>query len=140
MTPSKREQEVLEEFDKVFADAFSRNNPVIQAKGHYEKEYLHKTYPAHASLQKDGSWEERPAKFDTSRTVSEGAVDEREIYVTEKQWRMDEVIKEFLLQKLQEERKIYQEALIWCSGSEDFQLEGKARKGWEKMCKPLISD
>jgi len=30
------------------------------------------------------------------------------------------------------------EALIWCSGSGDFQLEGKARKGWEKICKPLI--
>jgi len=30
------------------------------------------------------------------------------------------------------------EALIWCSGSEDFQVGGKARKGWLKLCKPLL--
>ena len=29
-------------------------------------------------------------------------------------------------------------ALIWCSGSGDFQVEGKARVGWLKICKPLI--
>ena len=34
----------------------------------------------------------------------------------------------------------YKEALIWCSGSEDFQIEGKARKGWEKICIPLINN
>jgi len=32
----------------------------------------------------------------------------------------------------------YREALIWCSGSGDFQYEGKARKGWEGICKPLL--
>jgi len=32
------------------------------------------------------------------------------------------------------------DALIWCSGSEDFQVEGKARKGWEKICLPLLRD
>ena len=32
----------------------------------------------------------------------------------------------------------FKEALIWCSGSQDFQLEGKARKGWEKICVPLL--
>ena len=32
----------------------------------------------------------------------------------------------------------FKEALIWCSGSKDFQLEGKARKGWEKICVPLL--
>ena len=31
-----------------------------------------------------------------------------------------------------------EEALIWCSGSEDFQDGGKARKGWLKLCAPLI--
>lgn len=32
----------------------------------------------------------------------------------------------------------YIEALQWCGGSDDFQLEGKARVGWEKMVLPLI--
>lgn len=31
-------------------------------------------------------------------------------------------------------------ALIWCSGSEDFQDGGKAREGWLKLCAPLIHD
>lgn len=30
------------------------------------------------------------------------------------------------------------EALIWCSGSADFGPEGKARKGWLKLCQPLL--
>jgi hypothetical protein len=34
--------------------------------------------------------------------------------------------------------KEYKDALIWCSGSEDFQIDGKAREGWEKICLPLI--
>jgi hypothetical protein len=32
----------------------------------------------------------------------------------------------------------YIEALIWCSGSDDFQDGRQARKGWEKLCMPLI--
>ena len=32
----------------------------------------------------------------------------------------------------------YREALIWCSGSEDFGRGGKAREGWVKICQPLI--
>jgi hypothetical protein len=34
----------------------------------------------------------------------------------------------------------YIEALQWCSGSGDFQVEGKARKGWNRLCVPLIKD
>lgn len=30
------------------------------------------------------------------------------------------------------------EALIWCSGSEDFQDGGYAREGWLNLCAPLI--
>jgi hypothetical protein len=30
------------------------------------------------------------------------------------------------------------EALLWCSGSNDFQKGGKARVGWETMCAPLL--
>ena len=30
------------------------------------------------------------------------------------------------------------EALQWCGGNEDFQMEGKARKGWEELCMPLL--
>jgi hypothetical protein len=31
-----------------------------------------------------------------------------------------------------------EEALIWCSGSEDFQVGGKARIGWERGIQPLL--
>lgn len=40
---------------------------------------------------------------------------------------------------LEEKIRKLQDALIWCSGSEDFQIGGKAREGWEKLCKPLIN-
>ncbi len=32
----------------------------------------------------------------------------------------------------------YKDALLWCSGSPDFQVGGKARKGWNKLVKPLL--
>ena len=32
----------------------------------------------------------------------------------------------------------YIDALIWCSGSDDFAQGGKAVVGWHKICKPLI--
>ena len=35
-------------------------------------------------------------------------------------------------------RQKFIDALIWCSGSDDFQVGGKARKGWEKICLPLL--
>src|SRR3990167_2564690 len=41
---------------------------------------------------------------------------------------------------LKAEREKYIDALIWCSGSEDFQFEGKAREGWEKICRPLLNN
>lgn len=34
----------------------------------------------------------------------------------------------------------YIEALQWCSGSADFNVGGQARKGWLKICVPLIRD
>lgn len=37
-----------------------------------------------------------------------------------------------------DERLEYQQALIWCSAAADFAPEGQARKGWLKLCKPLI--
>lgn len=30
------------------------------------------------------------------------------------------------------------EALLWCGGSEDFQICGRARSGWNKICAPLL--
>lgn len=32
------------------------------------------------------------------------------------------------------------EALIWCSGSDDFQVDGKAREGWLKLCAPILKE
>lgn len=102
---NKRDEAVLEEFREKFNDAFSRNNPVVQVKGHHEKEYLHKTYPSVTRFHPDGDVTIHPARYEASRIVSEGSVDEREVYVTEKQWKMSDLIEEFLLQKLQEERE-----------------------------------
>lgn len=41
-------------------------------------------------------------------------------------------------QRIREEVEGYKDALIWCSGSEDFQLGGRAREGWEKICMTLL--
>ena len=40
--------------------------------------------------------------------------------------------------KAEDERDELVGALEWCSGSGDFALEGKARKGWVKLCQPLL--
>jgi len=34
----------------------------------------------------------------------------------------------------------YLAALQWCSGAEDFQKGGRARKGWEKIGKTLLEE
>ena len=31
-----------------------------------------------------------------------------------------------------------EEALLWCSGSDDFNEGGVVRKGWLKVCAPLL--
>jgi hypothetical protein len=33
----------------------------------------------------------------------------------------------------------YREALIWCSGSADFNDGGRARDGWMRICAPLLA-
>ncbi len=47
---------------------------------------------------------------------------------------MDPVLAEEFAEIIDE----YREALIWCSGSEDFAEGGKARIGWLKVAEPLI--
>jgi hypothetical protein len=41
--------------------------------------------------------------------------------------------------KAQDERDALAHALQWCSGSDDFAPGGKARKGWVKLCQPLLT-
>jgi hypothetical protein len=36
------------------------------------------------------------------------------------------------------EVNLLREALIWCGGSQDFQLEGVAYEGWQKVVMPLL--
>jgi len=62
-----------------------------------------------------------------------------EIYVEIGKSHEDTLIANTVKQTLEEVEKKYIDALIWCSGSDDFQIEGKARKGWEKICLPLIN-
>lgn len=52
----------------------------------------------------------------------------------------DTALLEALKKDVGEEVDKYKEALIWCSGSDDFQIEGKAREGWEKICVSLLKD
>lgn len=40
--------------------------------------------------------------------------------------------------ELQARAERLEEALQWCSGSDDFQEGGKAREGWLKLCAPLL--
>ena len=47
-------------------------------------------------------------------------------------------ILELLKFEKKKDRQKFIDALIWCSGSDDFQVDGKARKGWEKICLPLL--
>lgn len=35
--------------------------------------------------------------------------------------------------------KVLKDALLWCSGSDDFSEGGRAREGWLKICAPLIA-
>ena len=58
----------------------------------------------------------------------------------------EQALKQFIKDLLEKEEKELvgrieklEDALIWCSGSEDFQKGGKARKGWLKICRPLLS-
>lgn len=41
-------------------------------------------------------------------------------------------------QHLEAENAELMEALIWSSGARDFSPEGECRKGWKKLCKPLL--
>ena len=41
-------------------------------------------------------------------------------------------------EKLEQRVEGFHDALIWCSGSGDFQEGGKARVGWLKLCAPLL--
>ena len=43
-----------------------------------------------------------------------------------------------LARNQQQRIKELENALLWCSGSPDFAPEGQARKGWERVCQPLL--
>ena len=48
------------------------------------------------------------------------------------------IIMQAITEQEQAELQAMREALQWCSGSADFQEGGQARKGWLKICKPLL--
>jgi hypothetical protein len=47
-------------------------------------------------------------------------------------------VDEALVELFERELEKYKEALIWCSAASDFQVGGKAREGWKRLCQPLI--
>lgn len=40
---------------------------------------------------------------------------------------------------LKAENERLRDALVWCSGSNDFAPGGKAREGWMRLCAPLLT-
>lgn len=50
----------------------------------------------------------------------------------------DEVLKQRADHECKARAERLEEALQWCSGSDDFQEGGVARKGWLKVCAPLL--
>lgn len=48
-------------------------------------------------------------------------------------------VDEALLEIFKKEIAKYQDALVWCSGSADFHIDGQAREGWIRLCLPLIN-
>ena len=62
--------------------------------------------------------------------------------VNEHEWRMDAEAKLFAAEAALDAEKArnarLEEALLWCSGSADFNEGGVARKGWLKLCAPLL--
>jgi hypothetical protein len=69
---------------------------------------------------------------------------ENSIHLAAQLWCLDTTKNIEMIPELAEEIAnlidIYKDALIWCSGSDDFGIDGKARKGWLKVCKPLIDN
>ena len=61
-----------------------------------------------------------------------------ETTTTEDRERMRLIFTNKLLALFTAETAAMREALRWCSGSADFQEGGQARKGWLKICKPLL--
>lgn len=82
--------------DAVFKD----HNEVVAVETHEETEYLHKEHGAYDSLSLDNSGNVKitrhPAKFSTSKTVSEGAIDSRPITCIDTTYTQKDVIKMLL--------------------------------------------
>ena len=100
MKNKQQEKSVEEIVEAIFKD--SDKNIAVETKT--ETEFLHITYPAHISVSLRGDvvvYHDVPAKYATSTTVSEGAVDSREITIVEKRYTQSDVVKMLL----QAERK-----------------------------------
>lgn len=82
--------------DAVFKD----HNEVVAVETHEETEYLHKEHGEYDSLSLDNSGNVKitrhPAKFSTSKTVSEGAIDSRPITCIDTTYTQKDVIKMLL--------------------------------------------
>lgn len=52
---------------------------------------------------------------------------------------MDNLVATDRIEALEAENARLREALIWCSGSNDFNEGGVARVGWLKLCAPLLA-
>jgi len=53
---------------------------------------------------------------------------------------MDAFLAEAIVEEIKPIVDRFLEALIWCSGSDDFQKDGKAETGWNKLCRPLLDE
>lgn len=81
--------------------------------------------------------------FYTKANTASHAADRLEALVKDKRWIIEERDRTFALmlgraEAAEARAERLEEALIWCSGSADFNEGGIAREGWLKMCAPLL--
>jgi len=111
-TTHHTEKGIEEIVDAVFKDS----NKVICVEAHEETEYLHKENGAYDSLTLDESGNVKitrhPAKFSTSKTMSEGAIDSRVVTAVSKTYRQKDVIEILIAQALQAERDRLREKVL----------------------------
>ena len=90
----------IEEWEKIVNDVFKKDDAVILISTRNEKEYLHLEMPERivSSIDNNGVVNHTilPPRYSVSKTMSEGAIDEREISIVEKIYKQSDVIKELI--------------------------------------------
>jgi hypothetical protein len=87
-------EEGREESNKILGAVFADSNKLVAVESHEETEYLHREGAKISVSFENGLkvYTKIPEKYQTSRVVSEGAVDSRPVTVIDKQYSQREVV------------------------------------------------